>query len=46
MIGSVDIFQLSPGFQKAVFNVHTVLMGVALVFWENGGGMLSKLLGR
>jgi putative OPT family oligopeptide transporter len=22
------------------------LMGVALVFWENGGGMLSKLLGR
>ncbi|HLH90978.1 MAG TPA: OPT family oligopeptide transporter [Xanthobacteraceae bacterium] len=22
------------------------LMGVALVFWENGGGMLSKFLGR
>jgi hypothetical protein len=31
LIGSVDIFQLSPGFQKAVFNVHTVLMAVALV---------------
>ncbi len=31
MIGSVDIFQLSPGFHTAVFNVHNVLMGVALV---------------
>jgi hypothetical protein len=31
LIGSVDIFQLSPGFKKAVFNVHTALMGVALV---------------
>jgi hypothetical protein len=31
LIGSVDIFQLSPGFQQAVFNVHNVLMGVALV---------------
>ena len=31
MIASVDIFQLSPGFRTAVFNVHSVLMGVALV---------------
>jgi hypothetical protein len=31
LIASVDIFQLSPGFRTAVFNVHSVLMGVTLV---------------
>ena len=41
MIGSVDIFQLSPGFRTAVFNVHNVLMGVALVVVF--GGLVQKI---
>ena len=38
---SVDIFQLSPGFRTAVFNVHSVLMGVALVVVF--GGLVQKI---